>query len=43
MYQTQSADTTIAAELVLFDLWRSWTPTQRAISLNHNTHNASGK
>ncbi len=36
-YQTQSYDTAIAAELTLFALWRSWTPTQRATHLNHNT------
>ncbi|NJL90019.1 MAG: hypothetical protein HC916_09700 [Coleofasciculaceae cyanobacterium SM2_1_6] len=36
-YKTQSLDTTIAAELVLFAFWRSQTPTQRAINLNYNT------
>lgn len=39
-YKTQSSDTTIAAELMLFALWRSWTPSQRAINLNHNTRAA---
>jgi len=39
-YKTQSSDTTIAAELILFELWRSWTPTQRAINLNYNTRAA---
>jgi len=39
-YQTQSYDTAIAAELTLFALWRSWTPTQRATHLNHNTRSA---
>jgi hypothetical protein len=36
-YITQSPDTAIAAELYLFDLWRSQTPTQRASQVNHNT------
>jgi len=39
-YQTQSYDTAIAAELTLFNLWRSWTPLQRAIQLNQNTRSA---
>ena len=39
-YKTQSHDTAIAAELVLFNLWRSWNPLQRAIQLNHNTQSA---
>jgi len=39
-YQTQSYDTAIAAELTLFALWRSRTPTQRATHLNHNTRSA---
>jgi hypothetical protein len=39
-YQTQSYDTTIAAEIALFALWRSWIPVQRATHLNHNTHSA---
>lgn len=39
-YKTQSYDTSIAAELTLFDLWRSWTSTKRATHLNHNTRNA---
>ncbi|MGL5035564.1 MAG: hypothetical protein ACRC6M_17400, partial [Microcystaceae cyanobacterium] len=36
-YQTQSQDTAIAAELALFNLWRSWNPLQRITQLNHNT------
>jgi len=28
-YRTQSSDTSIEAELVLFDTWRSWTPQQK--------------
>jgi len=36
-YKTQSADTSIAAELILFNIWRSWTLAQRAANLNHNT------
>jgi hypothetical protein len=36
-YKTQSSDTAIASELVLFALWRSRTPAQRAIHLNHHT------
>jgi hypothetical protein len=39
-YKTQSNDTSIASELILFDLWRSWGVTKRTIRLNHNTLNA---
>jgi len=39
-YKTQSVDTAIAAELVLFGIWRSWNTAQRATHLNHNTFNA---
>ena len=39
-YKTQSVDTAIAAELVLFGVWRSWNTAQRATHLNHNTFNA---
>jgi hypothetical protein len=39
-YTTQSPDTTIAAELAQFSIWRSWSPTQRATHLNHNTRSA---
>ena len=39
-YKTQSLDTTIAAEFVLFDLWRSRHITERANHLNDNTKNA---
>jgi len=39
-YRSQSYDTAIAAELVLFALWRSWTPAQRATHLNGNTRSA---
>jgi hypothetical protein len=39
-YRIQSSDTAIAAELAQFDLWRSWTPTQRATHLNYNTRSA---
>lgn len=39
-YKTQSEDTDIVSEIVLFSLWRSWNITKKAIHLNHNTHNA---
>ena len=39
-YKTQSCDTTIAAELAQFAIWRSWYPTQRATHLNNNTRSA---
>ena len=39
-YKTQSEDTDIASEIVLFSLWRSWNFGKKAINLNHNTHNA---
>ncbi|WP_330202769.1 hypothetical protein [Cyanobacterium sp. Dongsha4] len=39
-YKTQSEDTDIISEMVLFALWRSWDKTKKAIHLNHNTHNA---
>ncbi|PHV63371.1 hypothetical protein [Cyanobacterium aponinum] len=39
-YKTQSEDTDIASEMVLFSLWRSWNETKKAIHLNHNTKNA---
>lgn len=39
-YKTQSNDTSIASELILFDLWRSWGVTKRTIHLNNNTLNA---
>jgi len=39
-YKTQSIDTAIAAELVLFGIWRSWNTTQRATHLNYNTYNS---
>ena len=37
-YKTQSCDTTIAAELAQFAIWRSWYPTQRATHLNNNAY-----
>lgn len=37
-YQTQSEDTELSSELVLFSIWRSWNPLQRATHLNHNTY-----
>ena len=39
-YKTQSEDTDITSEMVLFSLWRSWNQTKKAINLNHNTKNA---
>ncbi len=39
-YKTQSEDTDIISEMVLFDLWRSWSATKKAIHLNHNTLDA---
>jgi hypothetical protein len=39
-YQTQSDDTAIAPELVLFDLWRSQSLFQRITALNYNTLSA---
>lgn len=39
-YKTQSYDTAIAAELVLFNLWRSQSLLQRSTNLNHNTRSA---
>lgn len=39
-YKTQSEDTSIASEIILFDLWRSWSATKKALNLNQNTYNA---
>lgn len=39
-YKTQSEDTDIVSEMVLFSLVRSWGETKKAINLNHNTNNA---
>ncbi len=39
-YKTQSYDTAIAAELALFQLWRSQSILQRATNLNHTTNSA---
>jgi hypothetical protein len=39
-YQTQSDDTAIASEIILFNLWRSQSLLQRIINLNHNTYSA---
>jgi hypothetical protein len=39
-YKTQSEDTDITSEMILFDIWRSWNTTKKAINLNQNTHNA---
>lgn len=39
-YKTQSDDTTIAAEIALFNLWRSQTITERVTHLNNNTLSA---
>lgn len=39
-YKTQSEDTDIISEKVLFSIWRSWNATKKAINLNQNTYNA---
>jgi len=39
-YKTQSEDTDIVSEMLLFSLWRSWHETKKAINLNNNTNNA---
>ncbi len=39
-YVTQSIDTAIAAELHLFNLWRSQSPAQRARQINQSTRDA---
>lgn len=39
-YKTQSADTAIAAEIALFNIWRSWSPLRRIDHLNNNTKSA---
>jgi hypothetical protein len=38
-YQTQSEDTDTISEMILFDLWRSWNTTKKAIHLHPNNHN----
>lgn len=40
IYKTQSEDTDIVSEMILFSIWRSWNMTKKAINLNHNTYNA---
>ena len=37
-YQTQSLDTTDEAETYLFNLWRSWSLSNKASCLNHTTY-----
>jgi len=39
-YKTQSEDTAIASEVMLFNLWRSQTIMERATHLNSNTYSA---
>ncbi len=39
-YQTQSDDTTVLAEIFLFNCWRSQTVFPRIINLNHHTYSA---
>lgn len=37
-YRTQSLDTTLKAELYLFDLWRSWSSLKKLSHLNYTTY-----
>ena len=38
-YKTQSLDTTREAEIFLFELWRSWSLSQKLDCLNSSTYN----